>query len=43
MNVDAMTLAEVKALARKFNISPFMAEPQLRQLVANRLKREARR
>lgn len=43
MNVDAMTLAEVKALARKLNISPFMAEPQLRQLVANRLKWEARR
>jgi len=35
-------LEEVKALARKFNISPFLGEAALRQLVANRLKWESR-
>lgn len=42
MDPFTMPLADVKALARKFNISPFHDEPQLRQLVANRLKWESR-
>lgn len=42
MDPFSMPLADVKALARKFNISPFMGEAQLRQLVANRLKWESR-